>query len=320
MTFLSKKILIVYKRYDVSMDDVDKTLCLELAQNSRLPFRELADRLGLSVNSVHKRVRALTELGIITKFTANVSLTALNGIVVIISGKSETSNVDGTIEKLGKRTPTFKIVLAGGNYLYVFGLLRDVSEMRGYVSYVKREGNIVNPDVGIATPPPASTDFSLTKLDFRIIQALHDDSRRALSDVAEELGVSSRTVRRRLSRMEEDNSIVLSIDFVPTASSDILGLLHLTIRDSVDRSTAASRLKNEYSRNSLGIGVLDNVPDFLYFTVWTKTMKELKDIQTKLENEGMFESVVPNIFYNVYLFETWRDELLLESAGLRESS
>jgi len=68
------------------MDKVDVILCQLLMANSRLSYRELADKLNLSVTAVHKRIQSIMELGIIRKFTANISLGALKATHIIIFG------------------------------------------------------------------------------------------------------------------------------------------------------------------------------------------------------------------------------------------
>jgi hypothetical protein len=39
-------------------------------------------------------------------------------------------------------------------------------------------------------------------------------------------------------------------------------------------------------------------------------MKELKEIQQRLEKEETVASIVSNILYTGYIFDTWRDELV----------
>jgi len=50
------------------MDEIDLALSLMLMANSRASYKELADIFNMSVNSIHKRVKSLVELGIIQKF------------------------------------------------------------------------------------------------------------------------------------------------------------------------------------------------------------------------------------------------------------
>lgn len=56
-----------------------------------------------------------------------------------------------------------------------------------------------NPDVAIARP--------LSRLDWRIVRALRGQARRSHAEVADELKVSQRTVKRRLERMAQEGSI-----------------------------------------------------------------------------------------------------------------
>jgi len=299
------------------MDEIDIDLILQLAKNSRISYHELADRIGLSVNSVHKRIKTMLDTGIIHSFTANMSWTVMKPVIILIFGRSETRSMKDTIEKLGKSKHIFKVVIAGGNYLYVHGMLRTLSELDGFSSFVKKEGMMPDTTLGIGhIPPEADLEGpDLSKLDYRIIHALHRDSRKATSDVAEELDVSSRTVRRRLFRMQEDNSIRLTIEFVPTASSDIITIMHLTTKSMADRTEIINLLINEYRPNMIGTAQLSNLPELIICTLWTKTMKELKNIQDNLWNEGVFENIIPNIFYDLYEFDSWMDDHLRKKAG-----
>ncbi len=53
-------------------------------------------------------------------------------------------------------------------------------------------------------------DVRMRKVDWRIVNAMKDDARLDLDDVAESLGVSTRTVQRRLSAMEEGKAVYLA--------------------------------------------------------------------------------------------------------------
>ena len=44
-----------------------------LSANSRSSYAELAEKLNLSVNAIHKRIQLLIEKGIIRRFTASSS-------------------------------------------------------------------------------------------------------------------------------------------------------------------------------------------------------------------------------------------------------
>ena len=66
------------------MDRTDITLCKLLLANSRIPIRELADKLGLSVAAVHGRIQGLRDAGIIKAFTARIGLGTLGVTIALV--------------------------------------------------------------------------------------------------------------------------------------------------------------------------------------------------------------------------------------------
>jgi len=296
------------------MDKTDIILVMYLLINSRMSNRELAERLNLSVNAVHKRIQTLIELGVIRKFTAKLSLFKLGGVIIQIFGVSTALTIETLPEKISKNNCVYWVALAGGNYLYIGAYLRNLSDLESFVDFIKTEAKIPNPIVGIVSSPftghdipvPAH-DVSLTPLDHKIIHSLHDDSRKAISDIAEELGMSAKTIRRRLSNMMEHHLIDLSLEWYPDASNDIMTVLHLHLKPTIEKKSIPQVL-GKYMPNLLFYWLFSDLPNELMAIVWTNTMKELKEIQERLVKENMFESIIPNILYVGYLFETWRDE------------
>ena len=300
------------------MDTTDILLAMTLLGNSRLPYSELADKLNLSVNAVHRRVQALTESGIIGAFTAKVSLLAVHAVHVMVFGQSEIRHLDDALKRLGALDCTYWVTVAGGNYLYVAAYLRSIAELESYVTSVREEAHIADPSVGIllGVPDlrwgPIFRDATLTSLDYQIIQSLRNNARKVVPDVAEELGVSAKTVRRRLRQMIRDGSIELSIKWYPDASNDIMTIFHLYLTPTADKGTVGPLLVKKYAPNVLFYMLFSNLPTFMLCFVWTNTMKELRDIHARLDHEEALDSVVPNVLYAGYIFDTWRDALVLE--------
>ena len=46
-------------------------------------------------------------------------------------------------------------------------------------------------------------------------------------------------------------------------------------------------------------------------------MKELKELRERIQNEEAIESIMPNVLYTGYMFDTWRDKLLLEKGAAK---
>jgi len=82
------------------MDETDRWLMLLLAENTRIPYRELADKLGVSVQAVHRRIQLLTKAGVLRGFTAGISIRYLNAVPVIVFGRSNALSTEDTVKKL----------------------------------------------------------------------------------------------------------------------------------------------------------------------------------------------------------------------------
>ena len=296
------------------MDKTDIFLTQLLLVNSRLSYAELAKKLNLSVNAVHKRIQSLVEAGVIRRFTAKVSHFAVNSVQVFIYGNSQISNVHSLVDKLKTHRAIYWLAVGGGNYLYIGAYLREVHELAALVSYVKETAKMPEPTVGIQAPPPVLPAFNpddrtLYALDYQIIRALKDYSRKPISEVADELRISAKTARRRLNRLVKNGLIELSIEWYPDASNDILTLVQLQLTPDTD-PVSAFKLLQKYAPHMLFYWQFVNIPNLATYAVWTSTMKELQTIRESLEKEEGVLSVVPNVMYVGYIFNTWRDRLV----------
>jgi DNA-binding Lrp family transcriptional regulator len=289
-------------------------ICQLLLSNSRLSYRELAHKLNLSVTAVHTRIRSMVELGVIRRFSAKVSIAALKAINVLIFGVSEVALLRGLNEKLEEHGSIYWLAIGGGSFLYIGAYLKSIGELEPLVNYVKQVAGILDPTVGITSSPTpsdayGSTETTLHELDYQIIRSLKDDSRKATSDIAEELGVSAKTVRRRLNRMMQLGLVDLSIEWYPDASNDIMTVFHFHTSSAVGKNKVGS-ITQKYWPNVIFYWGLSNVPNFYLAFVWTNTMKELKSLHEKFEHEPGILSVSPNILYTGYIFQTWIDRIV----------
>ena len=295
------------------MDKTDIVLSQLLLTNSRLSYRELADTLNLSVTAVHNRIQNLVESGIIRKFTAKLG-PALNAIHVLIFGSSRIYPGRELNAKLQQHGSIYWLAIGGGNFLYIGAYLRNISELESLVNYVKKEAGIPEPTVGLTYSVAPSPSRSQLRRQYSLclglpdIRSLKDNSRKATSDVAEELGVSAKTVRRRLSRMIKNGLIELSIEWYPDASNDIITVFHVQTKPETDKN-AVDKLFKKYSPNLIFYWGFSNIPNTFVAFVWTSTMKELQNIRESLEQEAAVQATAPNILYTGYIFNCWRDQI-----------
>jgi len=299
------------------MDRTDVSLCLFLMSNSRTPYHELAAKLGLSINAVHKRIGAMANLGIIRAFTAHPSLASLGAVSVWIYGRSEADHPGDLRLRLSTDDRTYWVALSGGGFVYVGGYLRDISELDEYVGFVKREGELTTPAVGILpSMGMRSVKESLRPLDYQILASLRKNSRKPATDIATEVNASAKTVHRRLEWMLEKGLVEFTIDWYPDASNDIVALVHIEVARGSDRMKVLENLRSRFAQNILVEVLFSNLPNQIALFMWTNSMKQMEDLRESVGGSEGVGSVFLNVLQIGYMFDTWRDGLVLEKTGL----
>jgi len=304
------------------MDDTDRKLLVLINSNPRAHYRELAKRLGISRQAVHRRIRVLTETGVIQGVFARVSIPYLDAVSVAISGVSKTASIEKTLDRLGESEFTHRVVVAGGNYLYVVGLLRNISELDGFSEFVKRAAEMPAPSVGIYNLDdglmPYPVDGSekrklsykeLTPLDLRIIASLKGDARRSLADIADMVGVSAKTVRRHLEDMISDGSLDLSAPMDLTSGGDLFLVMHVNIKGGADKIEVGRRLLSKKYFHDQYIRTYSNIPGLLGWIFWSDKMTEIRKALRETGEDEDVQSVMLNFAYIERLYPTWRDKL-----------
>jgi len=62
---------------EIVIDNLDKAIISELQANGRMPFRKIAEKHGISIGTIHNRVKKLQDEGILKGFIPNISLESL---------------------------------------------------------------------------------------------------------------------------------------------------------------------------------------------------------------------------------------------------
>jgi DNA-binding Lrp family transcriptional regulator len=301
------------------MDQIDLRMFKHLIRNPRMTFRELADELDISLQAVHRRMQLAQDKGVVAKFTADISLGYLNATTAVIFGESSFGSLDKIIPQLSNNDCTSWVLIGSGNYLYVGGILRSIEELEEYSDFVMKRTQITNPKIGLQTfhaggifggGTHAEASSKLSKMDLRIINSLHNDARKSLSVIADELAVSARTVRRRLSKMVEDRVIELGVVMNPTKSGDTLAALEINLVEGSDKNEVKNFLNERFFIEVDFFRSFSNLPNFLMGVAWTFSLAELGDLIKELEGLDYIESTVPIVLYSGHYFDTWRTALL----------
>lgn len=297
------------------MDEIDIAITKELAADPRIAYRDLADKLSLSVNAVHKRIQLMVSKGIIAGFRIRLSPQVTGGGFLSLYGRSQSLDLTSTLEQLGSHPCTHRIIAAGGQFLYVDAFVRSNEEMQDFIAFVRETGKMdeLKTIVMVMFGPPPEKD-PLTKTDYRIISSLSPDCRRPLQEVAEEIGSTYKTVKRRLENMEAQRQVYYAIDWVPSSSGDIVSMVHAKSRPTSSVKDIATAMINRKDPHILGISASNVEPGLLLFSMWARDLRELRDAEGSLNSNSDFESMYSNLFYDMRTFTTWIDKTVADRA------
>jgi DNA-binding Lrp family transcriptional regulator len=290
------------------MDEIDFILLKNLAGNSRLTYRTLADMFDFSVSAIHKRINKLIEDGTIEAFVARPSIIALKSLFVIIFGTSKAKSMDAVQNEIGQHENILFVGIAGAKSLYTYAILRDISELQEFSTYVSRTAQINEPIVGIVNVPYMTTPEPLTTIDYKILKTMNRDARKSVVDIADDTGLSAKTVRKRLNRMIENNLVSFTIQWKLWYSSFIT-VFRIILNEGTDMRSTIQHLNQKYSKNVFSCLSYSNIPNMITLETWAPNAQESRKIQEKLQIDG-FKDIIPYIAYSGNYYDTWVDQLL----------
>ena len=301
------------------MDGTDLSLIRILLFEPRLSYRELADRLNISVQAVHRRIQILMEERIILGFGTNISLRYLKAVEVMVQGTSRFTSREHMISELHSDDRISQILFGSGNMLFVTAILHDISELETFVSFVSRSAAMPEPIVAIVSHGLAgkagertdpSTGPELSHLDKRIISSMRREARKAVADIASELNVTAATVKRRLDGMIEDGSVEFSLGLHPGLSGNIITIINVKLTEGADKMAVGNDFVQRFAPTVGYYRTFSNLPDLIVMLAWTKTLHDLELLLMEIEKCDRIRSAVPEIIYAGRYYETWRDHLL----------
>ena len=285
-----------------------------LMANSRTPYKQLADNFHISVNSIHKRVKSLVQQGVIKHFKARLGIANFPNISnIVMFGIPNVKNKKLLIEQLGENEFIYSISRASGNKFYIHAYIRNLNELDSLVTFIRETGKISELTVGIDRNMPSiviNDKKSLSDTDYLIVNSLKNNSRKTISDVAEEVGASTKTIKRRLDRLIENSLIEFQIDWFPTLIFTMI-ILKLKSDSLLDNRDFTNNLKKNYGSRIVFSWTFSNLPHVKLICVWTESMKELQEIESSLVSEN-YDSVEATILIEGINFPTWRETFLKE--------
>lgn len=265
----------------LEVDELDRRLVREILaprrdhlDAERTPVKRLAKTLDVHRNTVGSRVRRLREAGVFLPPVLAVDPSVVghaSGVLHMGAGESPAGDVDRDalfaldgVEALLTSLEGWDVPLHG----------RDPDEVRRRAEVVAAilDAETTRWVIGPEEYEVPEDPVEVTDLDARVVEAMLGDGRRAFREVAREVGVSPKTVRRRYRRLREAGALY----FAPSGYEGARGATLVLVE--IDTGPPPSRLKGP---------VLDLVDDVLFpnfdaqrrvmLVVWTPALARLAD-------------------------------------------
>ncbi len=277
------------------MDDLDVKILKLLWEDGRMPIYRIAEEVGLSNAAVHKRIKGMMSRGELNGFSILLNSDKIfNSSVVSIRARKKRAQV---MEILGEVSGMMHVVAGFGGRYYGELWYSDDYDLRDKVNYIKRLTGAYRVEI---YRHKKVENLTLSHLDWKILLSLKDDARKPYSEVAKEIGVSSKTIAKRCRKLKEvDACRVYPVVNRPSTKEIFWFSLFIETEDPMLESRIR-KIKNLWRTSTF------SKPSMVYGVFYGRTIHEVDEImETVIEMPGvkrvMYEIIVEERFFPEYI-------------------
>ncbi|MDX1798856.1 MAG: winged helix-turn-helix transcriptional regulator [Candidatus Lokiarchaeia archaeon] len=295
------------------MDDKDLELLKLLLFDGRMTYELLAKKLKLTPYLVKKKIQNLVDMGVIMKFTTNLNfLLFQKSVCYTLAELKQGTDQQELIERLGKLDEVTGGAISLQNKMQIIHIYSDDYEFKKNLEKFMQHDEILNNENFILLIPPnlGFKNTRLIKTDWKIINSIKDNCRKTDIEIANELGISSKTVKRRLDYLRENNIIIFMID-LDTSAADFLSYL-LIVKFQKIASESLNKV-GKIVKNYFYMWKVANQEAFIY-TVFIEKLRDIDEQVKEIEKVPYVKEVISYVPTKMFYFKNWIDKLIKENA------
>lgn len=115
------------------LDHIDHQILTFLHDDGRMPYDEIGNKLGISRNTVRRRVRDMEDAGIIKGFTVLTNPSSLGYIPVAFGLSAEAGRTDTIANELAEDEHVYKLWILSGRHNIIFhACFDDIQEFQAF--------------------------------------------------------------------------------------------------------------------------------------------------------------------------------------------
>lgn len=295
------------------MDDKDLELLKLLLFDGRMTYELIAKKLKLTPYIVKKKIQSLVEMGVIMKFTTNINfLMFQKSVCYTLAEVKPGTDQQELIERLGQLDEVTGGAISLQNKMQIIHTYSDDYEFKKNLEKFMQYDEILNTENFILLIPP-NLSFKTTRLiktDWNIIKSIKDNCRKTDVEIANELGISSKTVKRRIGYLRENNIILFMIDLDTSAAEFLSYLLIVKFQKIASESlNKVMKIVKKY----FYVWRVANQEAFI-FTVFIDKLREIDEQVKEIEKIPHVKDVINYVPTKMFYFENWIDKLIEKNA------
>jgi len=295
------------------MDDKDLEILKLLLFDGRISYESIAKKIKLTPYLIKKRIKNLVDLGVILKFTTNLNfLLSEKSVCYTLADVKPGTDQQELIERIGQLDEVSGGAISLQNKMQIIHMYSDDYDFKKNLEKLMQFEEIQSTENFILLIPPSLSfkNKRLIKTDWKIIDSIKDNCRKTDVEIANELGISSKTVKRRLNYLKENLIILFMID-LDTSAADFLSYLLI-----VKFKRIASESFNDVMKivkNYFYVWRVANQEAFI-ITVFINKLREIDDQVKEIEKIPYVKEVISFVPTKMYYFENWIDKLIKSNA------
>ena len=288
------------------MDETDFEILKIIDANCRISISQIAHKLNFSLRNISQRLDRLIQENVIKRFSVqfNYKLLGFRNYIGTIDSQNKLLP-DSFYDNLQKFPEIHRIWhLLKGNAKIAF-FVKDENHLDTFISKISDLGHKLTHIIEInGFNSDSQASYSLT--DWRIISYLINDSRATKKQISITLGISEKTVKRRLNRMLEKNLI----QFIPEINFDaISGMVTalLSLKTNGNTDFIHHKIKNDntikYWRTE------DEMNTSVAYFLYGNNLNEIYEMY----NEVIKRDYIDNANLH-FIVRNWETSMMIEQA------
>ncbi|MFW9794229.1 MAG: winged helix-turn-helix transcriptional regulator [Candidatus Thorarchaeota archaeon] len=271
------------------MDVLDKSIVLELMNNSRISCQEIAGKYNSTRGVVRKRIKKLEESGVIMEYSAWYSLAMVNAEFVFGHVKvNQQRRREDIVQNLVHHPMIHAVIplatgdiIFHGNVVGTKGLSDLGTSIRKLENVNEVELHLIQFDRG--------RKVELKKIHLQVLSALFYNSRISVAEISRKTNLSPRRVKRALDEIESSGGIVLAIARNPAFGSGLSFYIKIQWDERIsDAKKLVKRIETAYPAETWESYI--SASDSVLFTRFF--VEHIKDVETISNDLSRFEEIM----------------------------